>query len=91
MTGETPLAVDVSRLVGAVTRELSTRDKDGSPAHVLVATRTYDPLAWGLHGQVSWVTVELSDDPAGGTVLRLEHMAHVPAIYAGREPGPMED
>ena len=26
---------------------------------------------------MSWVTVDLSEDPAGGTLLRLEHVAHV--------------
>jgi uncharacterized protein YndB with AHSA1/START domain len=124
------MAIDVVRLIGAVTREISSRDKDGAPARVLVATRSYatsmedlwdaltnperiprwflpisgdlrlggryqlqgnasgevvqcDPprrlgLTWGMHGQVSWVTLDLSEAPVGGTLLRLEHMAHVP-------------
>jgi uncharacterized protein YndB with AHSA1/START domain len=124
------MAIDVVRLIGAVTREISSREKDGAPARVLVATRTYDTsmedlwdaltnperiprwflpisgdlrlggryqlqgnasgevvqcdpprrlgLTWGMHGQVSWVTLDLSEAPDGGTLLRLEHMAHVP-------------
>jgi hypothetical protein len=36
------VTTDVNRLIGAVTRQLFTRDKDGSRARVLVATRTYD-------------------------------------------------
>ena len=36
------MARDVSRLIGAVTRELSTIERDGRPARVLVATRSYD-------------------------------------------------
>ncbi|MEM9461231.1 MAG: SRPBCC family protein [Myxococcota bacterium] len=36
------MTIDVSRLIGAVTRELSTREVDGRPARVLVASRTYD-------------------------------------------------
>jgi hypothetical protein len=31
-----------------------------------------------MHGQASWVDVELSEQENGGTLLRLEHMAHVP-------------
>lgn len=31
-----------------------------------------------MHGEVSWVTVELSATPDGAAVLPLEHMAHVP-------------
>src|SRR5262245_7136897 len=124
------MAIDLTRAINAVTRKLSTRDKDGSTARVLLATRTYrttredlwnaltDPeriarwlllisgelrlggtyqlqgnaggeilaceppsrlgLTWGMHGQVSWVTVELSVRSEGATALRLEHMAHVP-------------
>lgn len=34
--------MDVARLVGAVTREISTREVDGKPARVVVASRTYD-------------------------------------------------
>lgn len=36
------MTMDISRLVGAVTREISTRDVNGRPARVLVASRTYD-------------------------------------------------
>jgi uncharacterized protein YndB with AHSA1/START domain len=32
---------------------------------------------WGMGGSVSWLTVSLTDDPAGGTRLELEHIAHV--------------
>jgi uncharacterized protein YndB with AHSA1/START domain len=124
------MTIDVTRLIGAVTREISSREVNGSKARVLVATRTYDTtlddlwdaltnperiprwflpisgdlklggryqlegnasgeivecvpprrlgLTWGMHGQVSWVNVELSADEKGGTLLRLEHVAHVP-------------
>ena len=124
------MTLNVTRLIGAVTREISVREKDGATARVLVATRRYDTevedlwdaltnreriprwflpisgdlklggryqfegnaggeivqcepprrlgLTWGMHGQVSWVTVQLSEDAKGGTLLQLEHMAHVP-------------
>jgi uncharacterized protein YndB with AHSA1/START domain len=36
------MTIDVIRLIGAVTREVSAREKDGAPARVLVATRTYN-------------------------------------------------
>jgi uncharacterized protein YndB with AHSA1/START domain len=36
------MSLDIPRLIGAVTRELTTRDVDGTPARVVVATRTYD-------------------------------------------------
>ncbi len=124
------MTIDVTRLIGAVTREISSREVNGAPARVLVATRTYDTtlqdlwdaltneeriprwflpisgdlrlggryqlegnasgeivecvpprrlgLTWEMHGQVSWVNVELSADGKGGTLLRLEHVAHVP-------------
>jgi len=42
--------LDVPRLIGAITRDLSTRDVEGAPAHVLAATRTYDAArddVWG--------------------------------------------
>ena len=35
-------------------------------------------LTWGMQGQVSWVNVQLSENADGGTLLRLEHIAHVP-------------
>ena len=123
------MSLDVIRLIGAVNRQLSTRDKDGSRARVLLAIHTvaaprpdvWDALTnperiprwflpisgelraggryqlegnaggdiltcrpargfsltWGMHGQASWVAVELSDRPEG-TFVRLEHVAHVP-------------
>lgn len=122
--------MNVANVIGAVTREISSREKDGKPARVLVATRSYDTtiddlwdaltnperiprwflpisgdlrlggsyelegnasgeitgcepprhlaLTWGLHGQVSWVDLELTQEAGGGTLLRLEHVAHVP-------------
>lgn len=39
------MPVDIPRLIGAVTRELTTRDVDGEPARVIVATRTYNTSA----------------------------------------------
>ena len=35
------MAIDIARAVGAVTREIATREHQGRPARVLVATRTY--------------------------------------------------
>lgn len=35
---------------------------------------TYLALDWEMHGDKSWVRVTLSDDPKGGTLLRLEHI-----------------
>jgi uncharacterized protein YndB with AHSA1/START domain len=124
------MTIDVARIIGATSRELTTREYEGRPARVLVATRVYDTtqddlwdaltnperiprwflpvegdlrpggtyqltgnagghilrcdaprhlaLTWGMHGQVSWVNVDLSPEPSGGTRLRLEHIAHVP-------------
>lgn len=122
--------MDIAQAVGAVTRVLTSREYQGQPARVIVATRVYDTtpddlwdcltnperlprwflpvsgdlrpgghyqlegnaggeitacepprhlaLTWGMHGQASWVDVELSEQENGGTLLRLEHMAHVP-------------
>ena len=36
------MALEIGHLIGSVVRELSTRELDGAPAHVLVATRRYD-------------------------------------------------
>ena len=36
------MTVDVARLIGAVSRSVSTVDRDGKPARVIVAERTYD-------------------------------------------------
>jgi uncharacterized protein YndB with AHSA1/START domain len=35
-------------------------------------------LTWEFGGQVSWVRVQLQELSDGGTLLRLEHIAHVP-------------
>ena len=35
-------------------------------------------VTWGMQGQDSWVHVTLSAQEDGGTLLRLEHIAHVP-------------
>lgn len=35
-------------------------------------------IGWEMQGQLSWVTAELRDAPDGASVLRLEHVAHVP-------------
>jgi len=36
------MMIDVGRVIGATTREMATREYQGRPARVLVATRTYD-------------------------------------------------
>src|SRR5688500_17763267 len=36
------MTIDVARLLGAVTRETSTRELEGRPAAVVLASRTYD-------------------------------------------------
>jgi uncharacterized protein YndB with AHSA1/START domain len=121
---------DIPQYIGAVTRELTHRERDGKPAKVVVATRTYDTepddlwdaltnperiprwflpvtgelrlggryqlvgnaggeitrcdrphhlaITWEMRGEVSWVEVKLTAEPAGGTRLVLEHIAHVP-------------
>ena len=38
-------------------------------------------VTWEYGGDVSWVDVRLSEDPAGGTRLELEHVAHPPAEF----------
>ena len=120
---------DIPTHLGAVTRVVTSRERDGRPAKVVVATRTYDTaladlwdaltsperiprwflpvsgelrlggryqlvgnaggeitrcdpprhlaLTWEFGGEVSWVEVHLSEDPAGGAKLELEHIAHV--------------
>lgn len=35
-------------------------------------------VTWGMQGQVSWVTIALTEQAANRTELRLEHVAHVP-------------
>jgi hypothetical protein len=34
-------------------------------------------VTWEFGGSTSWLTIKLGDDPAGGTRLELEHIAHV--------------
>ena len=122
--------LDPIRLVEAVQRELTIREKDGRPAKVVVATRSYptnradlwdaltnperiprwflpisgnlevggryqlegnaggeilvcdEPerlgVTWEMHGDPSWLTVELTAEDDERTLLRLEHVAHVP-------------
>jgi len=122
--------MDVLRYIGAVTREVHTRDHHGRPARVVVATCAYDTtiqdvwdaitnagripkwflpvsgdlrlggryqlqgnaggeiigcepprslaITWEFGGQISWVHVSLAELSDGGTLLRLEHIAHVP-------------
>jgi uncharacterized protein YndB with AHSA1/START domain len=124
------MEIDVAKTIGAVVREVSSRDVDGQLARVIVATRTYATdvgdlwdaltnaeriprwflpvtgdlklggkfqfqgnaggdinecvapkhlaITWGMHGQVSWVTLDLSPKTKRSTELRLEHVAHVP-------------
>jgi uncharacterized protein YndB with AHSA1/START domain len=121
--------IDVARQIGAVVREVGSREYEGKPARVVIATRTYDTtvddvwdaltsaeriprwflpitgdlrlggryqlkgnaggeikrcepprllaVTWEFAGSTSWLTVQLTDDPAGGTRLELEHIAHV--------------
>ncbi len=123
------MALDIQRAIGAVTREVVSREIDGKPATVLVAERSYDTtpddlwdavtnperlprwflpisgdlelggryqlegnaggeiqacdrprhlrVTWEWSGDVSWVEVTLTADDAGGTRLRLEHVAHL--------------
>lgn len=35
-------------------------------------------VTWEMHGETSWVTVDLADEEPGRTQLRLEHVAHIP-------------
>jgi uncharacterized protein YndB with AHSA1/START domain len=44
-------------------------------------------LTWEYGGEVSWVDVLLSEDPAGGTRLDLEHVAHVDERWGEFGPG----
>lgn len=121
---------DVVRLLGAVTRELTTVEKDGAPARKVVATRPYETdiddlwdaltnperlprwflpvsgdlevggryqlegnaggeitacepprhlaITWEWAENVSWVEVTLTAESDDRTLLRLEHLAHVP-------------
>lgn len=38
-------------------------------------------LTWRMHGDVSWVTVTLSEMPEGRTEVRLEHLAQFPQEF----------
>ncbi|WP_419160946.1 SRPBCC domain-containing protein [Candidatus Palauibacter sp.] len=38
-------------------------------------------LTWRMHGDVSWVTVTLSELPGGRTEVRLEHLAQFPQEF----------
>ena len=92
---------DVIRTIGAVTRSVADRERDGRPARAVVASRDYDTtpddvwdaitspariprcepprhlaLTWEFGGEVSWVTVDLTEN-AGRTHLELEHIAYV--------------
>jgi uncharacterized protein YndB with AHSA1/START domain len=119
---------DVIRTIGAVTRTVADRERDGRPARAVVASRDYDTtpddvwdaitnpariprwflpvtgdlrlggryqlqgnaggeitrcepprhlaVTWEFGGEVSWVTVELTES-AGRTHLQLEHIAYV--------------
>jgi uncharacterized protein YndB with AHSA1/START domain len=121
--------IDVISTIGAVTREVASREHEGRPARIVVATRTYDTsmedvwdaisnperiprwflpvsgdlklggryqlqgnaggeitrcepprhlaVTWEFGGEVSWLRVNLADDPKRGTRLVLEHIAHV--------------
>ncbi|MFP4004209.1 MAG: SRPBCC family protein [Alphaproteobacteria bacterium] len=121
---------DIISQIGAVTREVSSREHNGQRADVVRASRTYDTtiddvwdaitnperiprwflpisgdlrpggrfqlegnaggeitecappgrlaVTWEFGGNVSWVEVELSEPAQGQTLLRLEHIAHVP-------------
>jgi uncharacterized protein YndB with AHSA1/START domain len=119
---------DVIRIIGAVTRTVANRERDGRPARAVVASRDYDTtpddvwdaitnpariprwflpvsgelrlggryqlqgnaggeiircepprhlaVTWEFAGEVSWVTVELTET-GGRTHLELEHIAYV--------------
>jgi uncharacterized protein YndB with AHSA1/START domain len=130
------MKIDPVAYIGAVVREVVSREHEGRPAHVVIATRRYDTeiedlwdaltsaeriprwflpvtgelrlggryqlegnaggeitrcepprvlaVTWESAGGVSWLTVTLSDDPAGGTRLELEHLSHVEGDFWDR-------
>ena len=41
-------------------------------------------VTWEFGGGVSWLTVTLADDPAGGTQLELEHLAPLESDHSDR-------
>jgi uncharacterized protein YndB with AHSA1/START domain len=123
------MKIDPIAAAGAVVREVASREYEGRPAKVVVASRNYDTtmedlwdaltsaeriprwflpvsgelrlggryqlkgnaggeitrcepprllsLTWEFGGETSWLIVTLSGDPAGGTQLELQHIAHV--------------
>jgi uncharacterized protein YndB with AHSA1/START domain len=123
------MKIDIARQLGAVTREVISREHEGKTARIAIASRTYDTtiedtwdavtsaeriprwflpisgdlclggryqlkgnasgeilvceqprhlkVTWEYGGDVSWVELRLDEDPAGGTRLRLEHLAYV--------------
>jgi uncharacterized protein YndB with AHSA1/START domain len=44
-------------------------------------------VTWEFGGSVSWLTICLAEDPAGGTRLELEHVAHVGDLWDRFGPG----
>jgi len=123
------MKIDVAQVIGAVTRTVERQDRDGRPARVVIATRSYDAevaevwdamtnaeriprwflpitgdlrlggryqlhgnaggeitgcepphllaVTWEFGGEVSWLTVRLSQTADHQTLLELEHVAHV--------------
>jgi uncharacterized protein YndB with AHSA1/START domain len=51
--GSLPLTIDVLRYIGAVTREVQSREHDGRPARVVVATCAYDTTIDDLWDAIS--------------------------------------
>lgn len=47
------MTIDVARLIGAVTREVREIDRDGKPARVVVASRSYDTSVEDLWDAIS--------------------------------------
>jgi len=123
------MKIDVAQVIGAVTRTVERQDRDGRPARVVIAARSYDAevaevwdamtnaeriprwflpitgdlrlggryqlhgnaggeitgcepphllaVTWEFGGEVSWLTVRLSQTADHQTLLELEHIAHV--------------
>jgi uncharacterized protein YndB with AHSA1/START domain len=130
---------DVTRMIGTVTRAVKNTERDGRPARMVVATRSYDTtiedvwdaltsaariprwflpisgdlrlggryqlqgnasgeitrcdpphrlaVTWEFGGVVSWVSVDLSQNPIGGTLLHLEHVVPVDGHWEQYGPG----
>lgn len=118
---------DIARHIGALTRRVVMGERDGKPAHIVIASRSFDTgiddiwdavtnaeriprwfspvsgdlrlggryriegnaegtietcepprrlaLTWEFAGQVSWVEVDLAEEPDGTTRLELRHIA----------------